>query len=99
MIQVEMAGQRRPPVIELIPDHVRAVAMELIETCSREQGYVVGGFTYGSLYNMISWLSSPGGEIDKPMRESTPPTPLSTPPRNTISTYPRRPLPIPANSI
>lgn len=71
MIQVEMAGQRRPPVIELIPDHVRAVAIELIETCSREKGYV-GGFTFGSLHNMISWLSSPEGEIDKAMRESTP---------------------------
>ncbi|KAL8925666.1 MAG: hypothetical protein Q9208_003349 [Pyrenodesmia sp. 3 TL-2023] len=66
MIQVEMAGQRTPSTIQLIPDHVRTVARILVETCSREKAFV-GGFMFGNLHNMKGWLSSPEGEIDKPM--------------------------------
>lgn len=85
MIQVEMAGQRTPPTIELIPDHVREVARTLVETCNKETAYV-GGFMFGNLHNLKGWLSSPEGEIDKPMRESD--THIS------FNHYPRRHLPI-----
>lgn len=90
MIQVEMAGQRTPPTIQLIPDHVRTVARLLVETCSRETAFV-GGFMFGNLHNMKGWLSSPEGEIDKPMRKSNTQYHLEALPSSTLADSPNLP--------
>lgn len=68
MIQVEMAGQRVPPSIHLVPDDIRAITKELVEICVRGPNHI-GGFAFGSLRNMKGWLASIGGDLDQPMRE------------------------------
>ncbi|KAL8707598.1 MAG: hypothetical protein Q9220_007385 [cf. Caloplaca sp. 1 TL-2023] len=66
MIQIEMAGGRVPATISLVPDEVRSMASWLSTACTKDGGNI-GGFVTGSLTGMAGWLTSPEGELDKPM--------------------------------
>lgn len=76
-VQIEIAGQRVPPSFALVPNDIRTMAVNLIETCGQKadksqmgsNDQYIGGFTFGSLHNMIGWLTSEDGDLDKPMRE------------------------------
>ncbi|KAL8718118.1 MAG: hypothetical protein Q9225_004710 [Loekoesia sp. 1 TL-2023] len=61
-----MAGPRTPPTVDLVPDELRAMASSLINSCNIESGYI-GGFATGNLYNMIQWITSQDGDLDRPM--------------------------------
>ncbi|KAL8831720.1 MAG: hypothetical protein Q9170_005182 [Blastenia crenularia] len=66
MIQIEMAGQRTPPTVELVPDELRALASYVTDVCLAKNGYT-GGFVTGNLNDMKGWLTSPDGEIYRAM--------------------------------
>lgn len=85
MVQVEVAGERIPPVIRLVPDEVRTVASYIIEKCALESGGPYGGFGTGNLGKIKEWIVSPEGDLDKPQRMS----PTFLPPLRARKTYMR----------
>lgn len=69
MVQVEVAGPRQPDTYPIAPNMIRHMATHLMNVCSRDDTHQ-GGFITDSLENMAGWLTSPEGELDKPMRMS-----------------------------
>ncbi|KAL8894884.1 MAG: hypothetical protein Q9192_003991 [Flavoplaca navasiana] len=70
MVQVEVAGPRQPDIYPIAPNAIRDMATHLVDVCSRSDKTHTGGFITDSLANMAGWLTSPEGELDKPMRMS-----------------------------
>ncbi|KAL8796583.1 MAG: hypothetical protein Q9182_007338 [Xanthomendoza sp. 2 TL-2023] len=70
MVQIEIAGPRVPKTFPIVPDTIRLIATYLLEgACHKDDSYG-GGFITGDLNDLVQWLISPEGELDKPMRKS-----------------------------
>ncbi|KAL8938597.1 MAG: hypothetical protein Q9216_003808, partial [Gyalolechia sp. 2 TL-2023] len=65
MVQVELAGERIPPTIRIVPDDIRRVSEYIMDTCVLGEGK--GGFATGNLHDMKGWLASEGGDLSRPM--------------------------------
>ncbi|KAL8725966.1 MAG: hypothetical protein Q9181_006225 [Wetmoreana brouardii] len=70
MVQIEMAGQRIPSTVILVPDKLKRMATRVLGTCVKQTSYI-GGFVTGDLYGVKQWITAPEGDLDKPMPYST----------------------------
>ncbi|KAL8703547.1 MAG: hypothetical protein Q9201_003277 [Fulgogasparrea decipioides] len=66
MVQIEIAGQRIPPSVTLVPDKIKRMATRVLETCVKQTSYI-GGFLTGDLNGVKQWITASEGDLDKPM--------------------------------
>lgn len=72
MIQVEMAGPRYPPTIDLAPQDVKTMANRILGTCVKKGGGYYGGFMALDMSVLKNWVIATETKLDDPYREFYP---------------------------
>lgn len=70
MIQVDVAGPRLPRTYDIIPDEIRHLADEVLNSCVTGP-FEIGGFATTDLQVMNGWITAEETELDKPFPTST----------------------------
>lgn len=69
MIQVDVAGPRLPRTYDIIPNEVRHMADEVLNSCVTGP-FEIGGFATTDLQVMNGWITAEETELDRPFRTS-----------------------------
>ena len=69
MIQIDLAGPRLPQTYSFIPDNIRLMADEVLNSCVTGP-FEIGGFATSDLQVMNGWITAEETRLDRPFRAS-----------------------------
>ena len=69
MVQIDLAGPRLPRTYDIIPDDIRHLADEVLNSCVTGP-FEVGGFATSDLQVLTNWITAEETVLDRPFRMS-----------------------------
>ena len=72
MIQVEIAGPDTPETYDIIPDYIRFMADEVLNSCVQAPDNQIGGFATSDLQVMNNWIIAEETNLDDNFRTCHP---------------------------
>ena len=69
MVQVDVAGPRLPRTYDIIPDDIRYLADQVLNSCVNGP-FDIGGFATSDLQVMDGWITAEETKLDRPFRTS-----------------------------